>query len=364
MTRTRVLGCLAAALAYLAILDPLALAGTSAASSLPPDCRPGALGHFGYTPNATDGTISVVDLDNNRVVDVFGNFRFPWNALISQDGRKLYVDDSPLREVLDNRVVVVDVCSRTVVGTIPALGFEFGTTSPDEKTIWISNISTVGTVQVDANSGTVGKRFATLPLTQGALSADNKTLWCISLPGLVTTFDMKTTLPNGIPIVVGAAPAQFAMAPDGTYLATANLEGTLTLIDTEARKVVSMINMGMTAYPSFAVFSPDSKQLWAGSYSGEVAVVDVASRKVVKTLNPGGWIGGVTFSNDGGTAYVTTTPDGSIVPQFGIGYLVPMLLDVWKPGGVIQVINAHTYEAITSIRTGNVPIVMAIPGTV
>jgi DNA-binding beta-propeller fold protein YncE len=193
------------------------------------------------------------------------------------------------------------------------------------------------------------------------VSADGRTLWVIALPDLAYAIDMHTGLLEGAPINVGLGSAQFSISPNGALLGIADLDGDVAIVNTQTRTLTATVNLGALSYPSFATFSPDDRYLWVGTYSGLVAVIDLQTDRIVHTLDTGGWVTGVTLSGDGRTAYVSTTPAGSIIPPLGIAYLVPVLASEWRAGGLVRVFNARTFAQTATIVTGNVPMAISIP---
>jgi YVTN family beta-propeller protein len=325
-------------------------------------CSPADPRAFGYHANLGDDTVSVVDVANNAEVDTITGLDFPWDAQVTHDGSTLYVNEaSPLDPSADD-VAVVNLCTKQVVKRIPTLSMAFDLISPDGTRLYATNLTVGGVQVIDTATGTVIRSYATLPLTQEAVSADNQTMWLVALPNLVYSINLATGLPNGLPVhLAGINPAQFGISPDGRTLAVADLSsGDVAMVDTHTR-AVSTVHLGLTTYPSFAGFSPDSRYAWIACYSGQVVVIDRTTNTVAQTIATDGWTTGVGFSQDGAKAFVTTTPPGSTIPPLSLAYLVPMLLSSWHPGGVLKVIDAHTYAPITTLPTGNIPLGMVVP---
>jgi YVTN family beta-propeller protein len=336
-----------------ATLGAQALAGSA--------CHPTDVGTLGYSANLVDHTVSVINLAEDKVVGTIGGFHFPDNLEVTPDGSKVFVDDAPLTDPAASTVDVVDTCTDAIVKRIPTLGNAFSSMSPDGTAVYATNITTAGIQVIDTASESVVARYLTTPLAQEAVSADGATLWVVAMPNLVYSIGMRTGLLSGLPINTGLLPTQIAISPDGSTLGVVDLDGDVALINTHTRAVTATINLGALSYPSFGVFSPDNRYLWVGAYSGEVAVIDRQTDTVVKTIDAGGWVDGVTLSHDGSTAYVATTPMGSVIPALGAAYLVPILTSTFRHSGLIRVYNAHTYTPTATITTGDVPSAIAIP---
>lgn len=315
---------------------------------------------MGYVPNMGDGTVSVVDLVHHKVTGVIDGFSVPWGAVVTHDGTKLFVDDSPPTRPAAAAVAVVDLRTGAIVKRIPTRGLVESSMSHDGRFVYSSNIASAGIQQIATATGEVVASYDTRRLSQEAVTHDQRTLWVIA-PNGVYPIDVCSGR-RGRSIRAGRLPTQVSISVDGSTLAVTNTwTGRIALVDTRAGTVTSWVRIGALQYPAFGAMSPDGHRLWIGCYSGLMAVVDLSSGSVVERIDVGGWAVGVGFSPDGRTAYVTTTPARSVVPWLGAAYLVPALLGRWKPGGVLRAYNTDTFEQQAEIVTGNIPMAIAIP---
>jgi YVTN family beta-propeller protein len=115
-------------------------------------------------------------------------------------------------------------------------------------------------------------------------------------------------------IPVGKGPEGIDLSPDGMEVWAANSgDGTVSIIDTAAKKVKQTINVG-TKHSNRVKFTPDGKlALISDLGSGDLLVMDVASRKEVKRLNLGKSAEGIQVLPDGSRAFVAVSGDNKVV---------------------------------------------------
>jgi YVTN family beta-propeller protein len=101
-------------------------------------------------------------------------------------------------------------------------------------------------------------------------------------------------------ILVDARPRAVIFTRDASKAwATAELGGTVMLIDVQRNRVVKRIRLGRADKPVGLVLSPDEKRLYVATGRGNgVAVIDTASLRVVKTIRTGDGPWGLAISED------------------------------------------------------------------
>lgn len=208
-----------------------------------------------YVTNSMDNTLSVVDLQQKKVVATIATGKMPHGLRASPDGQELYVAD-----VDDNSVSVIDTARAKQVALIPVgkapvqVGF-----TPDGRRAYVSlrdenSVAVVDTVQ--------RKKIAS--------------------------------------VAVGRNPIQVFATPDGHYIYVANQgtaaspDTTVSVIATADNSVVATIETGKGAHG--VVVSGDGKRAFISNIEDDtVAVIDTATRKVTNTIKVGKGPNGITF---------------------------------------------------------------------
>ncbi|MBH0779374.1 YncE family protein [Nocardia bovistercoris] len=328
-------------------------------------CGPQELRTRGYFSNQGDGTISVVDLTTDRVVDTIDGFSHPWNVNVTADGSALYVDDVPVFDPAHASIAVVDACSHAVTARIPTSGLAIGAAPAHGREVFTAAYFRREILVLDTDRDEVSRTFHTTSVPTGVIGdEDGKSLWITALPNLVYRVDRETgASTESSPLHTdGPAPQQMSLSPDGATLAVADSTG-ISLVDTASHMVRTRVVLpGELSSPAYGGISQDGKHLWMAYFSGQVAVVDIADGTILRIHQTAGWGIGVTFSQDGSKVYVPTTPPGTVVAPLGLGYAIPAFLKSWKPGGIVRVYDARTFDEIATIPAGNLPMAVAIPG--
>ena len=159
--------------------------------------------------------------------------------------------------------------------------------TPDEKNVYTTNVSS-GTVSILTDS-----------LIQPAGFAP---------PGAKPHMDWIQTV---IPVARGSE--GFDVSPDGRQLWTAAADdGTISIIDPGARKLVGKIDAGVVGANRLK-FTPDGKRVLITSLrNGNLVIYDVQSRQQLKKLNIGHGAAGILMDPDGSRAFVGCTADNYV----------------------------------------------------
>jgi WD40 repeat protein len=122
----------------------------------------------------------------------------------------------------------------------------------------------------------------------------------------VTTSTTTATDPH--PVMVNS----LAFSHDGTTLAIGDIDGTIALINVEAKSVIATVHDPGGKGVESVAFSPDDAVLAVADANGSTYLWRVATRKIFATLiNPGGrGVTSVAFSPDG-KILATGDEDGS-----------------------------------------------------
>jgi YVTN family beta-propeller protein len=104
------------------------------------------------------------------------------------------------------------------------------------------------------------------------------------------------------------------ISPDGKEVWAANSgDGTVTVIDTSAKKAVATVDVG-TKHSNRLKFTPDGKLVLISDIAnGDLVVVDTASRKVAKRINLGKSAEGILIVPDGSRVFVAVSSEDKLV---------------------------------------------------
>jgi len=193
-----------------------------------------------FTANASDNTVSVIDGDLDREVEVIPVGNFPQGLALRERDPLLAVANSR-----GNSVTLID----------PLRMVRRGPEIP------------VGRFPIDMK-----------------FSADGRSLFCTSYDDQsVVVLDVDAGRPVREPVRVGAPPRRIKLSDDGAfaYVLLYQPDGALVVLDTRTWALVGAVTVG--AFPTDMVMHPDGKRLMVASFNSDTAaVVDIESLRVVQ----------------------------------------------------------------------------------
>ncbi|HUC91774.1 MAG TPA: cytochrome D1 domain-containing protein [Paenibacillus sp.] len=271
-----------------------------------------------YVPNAGEGTVSVVDADNGKVLDTIslGTEQASHGIALSPDKGSLYSGTG----FQGKSVVKIDTNTKKIVKqTTFQEGVHGIDISPDGGKLYVS---------LNPGLGKKGGGLAvvdTLTMEQAALvetgegpahvavAADGSQVWVANVNGnTVSVVDAASNrLLKVIP--VGQVPNEVALSPDGKLAFVGNVEsGSVTVIDAQSFDVIKELRAGDA--PHGVTVSPDGKEIWvANNESNDVSIIQAATLQVVDTIPTGAYANHVAFSPDGKWAFVTNRQSNDVV---------------------------------------------------
>jgi predicted alpha-1,2-mannosidase len=275
--------------------------------------KPGTAIPTAYVTNYSDNTVTPIALSTRSAGPVIAVGSGPDGAVITPDGKLLFVADNN-----SNDVTVIDTATNRVVKKV-AVGSVAAdvAVTPDGKTVWVTNYGS-GTAQpIDVATLTAGapvsvgsqpERLAITPSGNQAWVADQGS-------GTVSVVDTATSQVVAT-IAVGAEPFGVAISPDGADAFISNGgSDTVSVISTATDKVVDTIAVGTGADPQGMAVSPDGKWLYVTEGgAGGVTPVNLANDSPGPLVPTGGLAYAVSFTPDGSTAYVVDTNANNVVP--------------------------------------------------
>jgi YVTN family beta-propeller protein len=161
--------------------------------------------------NSDDGTVSVIDVGTEMVIDTISVGTTPAGITSSIDGRSMFVTN-----VDDDTVSRIDTVTNTVVATIPVGENPFGiAASPDGRTIYVTNTSPADIISViDTQSNMVSSSFVVgdEPI-ELAFSTDGSKVYVSNLAGASVSVVETTGNITIATIIVGSIPRLLAVTP-------------------------------------------------------------------------------------------------------------------------------------------------------
>lgn len=213
-------------------------------------------------------------------------------------------------------VVIVDLSSGTVLGTIPTLDtspFEI-VLSPDASTLYVTHAGrgedAVNILDVPSASPLQRVGVGSTPIEIALLPDGSKLYTADFLGGTVSVVDTATAA-NVATIPTAFLSYDVAAAPDGTRVyATALQASGLFVIDTATDTVVDQIPVGRTFLGHVAI-TPDGQKAYVTEFRNQVNVIDLASRMVIRSIpfihgpaNPNNGALDIEIDPQGAFAYV------------------------------------------------------------
>lgn len=272
-----------------------------------------------YVPNAGEGTISVIDANENKVIDTIslGTKQASHGIALSRDGRTLYTGTG-----FDGKsLIVIDTETKE---TINEIKFDEGVhgidISADGKFLYISlnpGLGQEGKGGLAIIKTDTMEKVADVETDEGpahvAVTPDGSQVWVANVNAdTVSAIDTKT---NSLikTIEVGDVPNEVAISPDGKWVFVANVESDLvSVIEIETLQVVRTVQAGDG--PHGVTVSPNGKELWvANNHSNDVTVIDTATLDRKVSIPTGSFANHIAFSENGKWAYVTNKQSNDVV---------------------------------------------------
>ncbi|RMI35159.1 serine/threonine-protein kinase [Nocardia stercoris] len=263
-----------------------------------------------YFANAGDGTVTVIDSVDHKVVNTLTVGKSPSGVVVDSPGHTAYVTNGG-----DGTVSVIDTISRTVTATIPAGGSPIGI----------------------------------------ALDADRHALYVANSDAqTVTVIDSKThALVRTIPIESKATPLGIAIDPSAHTVYVANKEGKdLTIIDAVSNVVVGALTVGDQPR-SLAIDGATHTAYVANMSQNLVSVVDLSSRKVTATVPVGSAPFGVAVDPEFRTVYVADANDMSVTTLDTVTRKVTATLSLSGVEPMAVAVDPGTHSAfVADVKSG------------
>lgn len=259
-----------------------------------------------YVTNYGDGTISVIDLQDNSVATTIEGEYGPMRVAVNPTTNTAYVTN------YGDTVSVIDTRSNTITATIP-VGKEPAGVAVDAttNTVYVTNVGD-GTVSViDARSNIVtatipvGKEPGSIAVEPGRAYITNNrdaTVWVI---------DTRTNVLAAV-ITVGNSPRGVAIDSVNNSAYVSNYgDGTVSVIDTRTFTVTATIAVGNS--PVAIAVDPGANTAYvANSRADTVSVIDTRTNAVTRTIEVADEPAAVTVNATTHKAYVASYAAGVV----------------------------------------------------
>lgn len=296
------------------LLSTIALVGCSSVGSK--EFEEGS--QYFYVPNAADGSISVIDPVEAKVVDSIhlGTEQASHGIALSLDGTKLFTGTG----FAGKSLVVIDTNRKEKLNEINLDDGVHGIDlSPDGKYLYVSlnpGLGEKGGGLAIFDTQTMGK-IADVETGEGpahvAVTPSGSQVWVANVNGnTVSVIDTKTSQQLKI-IEVGKVPNEVAITPDGKWAFVANVDSDLiSVINIETLSVVKSVKAGDG--PHGVTVSPDGEELWiSNNNSNDITVIATRTLTPKVTIPTGSYANHVGFSKDGKFAFVSNRQSNDIV---------------------------------------------------
>jgi YVTN family beta-propeller protein len=249
-----------------------------------------------YVVNQGEGTVSVVDLQLGKEVQVITVGRAPVDGVLSPDGQRFYVVNSA-----DNNVSVIDTATQRVVGQPLAVGLQpvAATFAPDGKRLYVVNRAEQGVAIIDATKDEVNApNYPVLPAvpTEVVVSPDGGKLYVLGTnDNQIDVIDTETLVPTHVE--VGSAPLGIAFAADGREAYVADERSTLvTVLDATKTPPNPVRTLAVGAGQRSIAVSLAGKVYVAGTASETITILP-EGKKV--SVGSGYEVSGLELTDDG-----------------------------------------------------------------
>ena len=308
--------------------------------------------YYGYITNAggdmgshIKGSVSVIDLATNTVVDTVPVGEYPQGVAVNPAGTAVYVANSD-----SNEVTVIDTATRATT-TIPVGDNPVGiTVHPNGRRIYVANVDeTVDTVWViDRSTNTIIDK---IPCGTGSIALavhpDGSVIYVSNvMGGTVAVLDSKTDKvidtiklePAADDAGWGSFPVPMVLHPDATYLYVANrLGSTLWAINTATHEYIARSfahnHCGIALNRTGTILYLPDFDAWPMPPAG--TTIDVIDARTLEPIT--------TVEGLAGPLYVSVHPEGTRL------YITNVM------GDKVSVLDAATYEVIADIPVGKYP---------
>ncbi len=308
-----------------------------------------------YVGNAKSNTVSVIDLDNNRIIKNISVGESPHDIKISDDQQRVFTTDTD-----SSTISVVNATNNTLIKQIPTKGVRalHGIAISENENNNLSNNTRKG-IGDNANpilyvGDVYGNRVLVVNGTNitgkinvGAgpeyleISPNKQFLYVANLWSPISVVDLQEENPSVIKSIdSGETPHGLSFNANGSRLYIVNMySNSLSIIDSNRHEVIHNIKVGNK--PEYVKLSPDERFAYVTNLGANTtSKIDLGTLEVTREIPVGEGPHGIAFSADGDFIYISNMHSNDI-----------------------SVIDSKTDKVVSTIPTGLEPhqIVMKKP---
>ncbi len=270
--------------------------------------------YLAAVPNESDGTVSLVDIDDGEIVDEIKiGDRAGHGIAADPSGRYLYAGD------MDEGILYTyDAEAEEIVNELDISAEIHGIDiTSDGRYLFISPTGEAeeNLIVVDTEENQIEKEFTEeLAGSSSHVTISRKGDLAVNpvlSENLVHIIDMEN-LQVMETVEVGEGPNEARISPDGSYVYVANWEShEITVIDMDEFEVIADLPAGEGTHG--VAVSPEGEEIWsANRLSNDVTVFDTETLELKETIASGEYANHLSFTPDGKYVLVTNARDNEL----------------------------------------------------
>ena len=255
------------------------------------------LGEVLYVENANSNSISVIDLETNKVIRNISVGSSPHDLKISQNQETLYSTD-----IDSGTISVINTTTNTLIRQIPTDVSVHGIAIFND-TLYVGDVYG-GKVLIIKDGVIKGEIKVGSGPEYMEVSPNGKFLYVANLWSPISVVDLEE---NKVikEIDSGKTPHGLLFTNDGSRLFIVNMKSnTLSIIDAEKHEIIKTIAVGDR--PEYVALTPDESLAYVTNLGSDtISIIDTRSFEVVNEIQVGDGPHGIAFSSDGYFVYVS-----------------------------------------------------------
>ncbi len=262
-----------------------------------------------YVPITNRNIVSSINATTNVLITNIQVGDYPRSVAVSHDYNRVYVGNFD-----SNNISVIYMPTNRVLATIPLTSSpEAIAVSPDNLKVYVSESSSNSVAVIDALTNTVADRITVGNNPKGlSLNFDGSKMYVSNTDGTVSIINTATK----------TVVSTIAIDPDPLYTLLSQDDKTLyvihgnqheiEVINTTTGTITTRINIGLNVQGGM-VLSPDGSRLYVSNWADNtVSVINTTTNLIVGTIPVGSGPNDITTSDNGNFLYVSNTGNNTM----------------------------------------------------